>query len=84
LCFLGTNAIDIENGLTDNDWDVVQVKKAMIESSQKVISLAIAEKLNTYQRIKICDLDQIDTLISELDPDDIKLQAYVNKGIEIL
>jgi DeoR/GlpR family transcriptional regulator of sugar metabolism len=84
LCFLGTNAIDIENGLTDNDWDVVQVKNAMIESSQKVISLAIAEKLNTYQRIKICDLDQIDTLITELDPDDIQLQAYVNKGIEIL
>ena len=84
LCFLGTNAIDIENGLTDNDWDVVQVKKAMIESSQKVISLAIAEKLNTYQRIKICDLDQIDTLITELDPGDIELQAYVNTGIEIL
>jgi len=84
LCFLGTNAIDIENGLTDNDWDVVQIKNAMIESSQKVISLAIAEKLNTYQRIKICDLDQIDTLITELDPDDLQLQAYVNKGIEIL
>ena len=56
----------------------------MIESSQKVISLAIAEKLNTYQRIKICDLDQIDTLITELDPDDVQLQAYVNKGVETL
>ena len=67
LCFLGTNAIDIENGLTDNDWDVVQVKKAMIESSQKVISLAIAEKLNTCQRIKICDIDEIDTLVTELE-----------------
>ncbi len=84
LCFLGTNAIDIENGLTDNDWDVVEVKKAMIESSQKVISLAISEKLNTFQRIKICDLRQIDTLITELDPTDEKLAAYEKAGIEIL
>ena len=26
LCFLGTNAIDIPNGLTDSDWEVVQIK----------------------------------------------------------
>lgn len=84
LCFLGTNAIDIENGITDNDWDVVQVKKAMIESSQKVVSLAIAEKLNSCQRIKVCELNKIHTLITELDPGDIQLQAYLNKGIEIL
>ncbi len=84
LCFLGTNAIDVENGLTDNDWDVVEVKKAMIEASQKVVSLAIAEKLNTFQRIKICDLRQIDTLITELDPTDDSLRAYVRTGIEIL
>ena len=84
LCFLGTNAIDIENGLTDNDWDVVEVKKAMIESSQKVVSLSISEKLNTFQRIKICDLKRTHTLITELDPSDDQLKAYVNTGLEIL
>ena len=84
VCFLGTNAIDIENGLTDNDWDVVEVKKAMIESSQKVVSLAIAEKLNTFQRIKICDLRRIDTLITELEPTDEQLKEYVKSGVEIL
>ena len=26
ICFLGTNAIDIQNGVTDNDWEVVQLK----------------------------------------------------------
>ena len=33
ICFLGTNAIDLQNGVTDIDWEVVQLKKAMIESS---------------------------------------------------
>ena len=34
ICFLGTNAIDLEHGITDNDWEVVELKKAMINSSQ--------------------------------------------------
>ena len=27
ICFLGTNAIDAEHGITDNDWEVVQLKR---------------------------------------------------------
>lgn len=84
LCILGTNALDINYGLTDNDWDVVQVKKAMIESCDKVVSLAISEKLNTSQRIKVCDLKEIDLLITELDPSDEKLVAYKKAGLQIL
>lgn len=84
LCFLGTNAIDIKNGITDNDWEVVEVKKAMIESSDRIISLAITEKLNTAQRIKVCDIKSLHTLITELEPGHETLQAYRETGIEII
>jgi len=84
LCFLGTNAIDVSNGITDSDWEVVQVKKAMIESSERVISLAISEKLNTTQRIKICEVNDIDVLITELDPGHDLLIPYHKSAIEIL
>lgn len=84
LCFLGINAIDAEEGITDNDWDVVQLKKAMIESSKKVIALSISEKINTTQRIKICDIKDIDMLITELSPDDPSLKTYHKKGVKIL
>ncbi len=84
LCFLGTNAIDIPNGLTDSDWEVVQIKKAMMESSEKVVVLAIAEKLNTSQRIKICSINDIDVLITELDCNNEVLKPYHETGIEIL
>ena len=84
LCILGTNAIDPKHGFTDNDWDVVQIKKAMIESSEKVIALAIAEKLNSSQRIKVCDLDEINVLITELEPSDEILKPYLRTGLEIL
>ena len=84
LCFLGTNAIDMQHGITENDWDVVQLKKAMIESSQKVVCLSIAEKVNTFQPIQIAGLNKIDILITELPPDDPILKPYADAGIKVL
>ncbi|MBC7874369.1 MAG: DeoR/GlpR transcriptional regulator [Ferruginibacter sp.] len=84
ICFLGTNAIDAEQGITDNDWEVVQLKKAMIESSKKVVCLSIAEKINSVQPIRVCGLDEIDLLITELDADDPALQPYLDAGVEVL
>jgi DeoR/GlpR family transcriptional regulator of sugar metabolism len=84
ICFLGTNAIDVEHGITDNDWEVVQLKKAMIESSKKVVCLAIGEKVNTIQPIKVCDIDKINMLITELNPGDPILKPYSDAGIELL
>jgi DeoR/GlpR family transcriptional regulator of sugar metabolism len=84
ICFLGINALDIERGLTDNDWDIVQIKKAMIASSAKLVLLSISEKLNTSQPIRICDTKEIDVLITELENTDSSLLPYKNLGIEIL
>jgi DeoR/GlpR family transcriptional regulator of sugar metabolism len=84
ICFLGTNAIDVEHGITDNDWEVVQLKKAMIESSKMVVCLAIVEKVNTVQPIRICGIDEIDMLITELPVDDPLLKPYVEAGLQVL
>ncbi|MEP6949657.1 MAG: DeoR/GlpR family DNA-binding transcription regulator [Ginsengibacter sp.] len=84
LSFLGVNAIDIENGITDSDWDIVQIKQAMIESSSKVAVLTISEKVNTTRRLKVCNVKDIDILITELKPDDPMLALYAKSGIEII
>ena len=84
ILFLGVNAIDATAGVTDNDWEVVQVKKAMIESARRVVCLTIAEKINSYMPFHVCPVDELDMLITELSPDDPVLEPYRNKGIEIL
>ena len=84
LCILGINAIDIRNGITDNDWDIVQLKKAMVESAKKVVCLTIAEKINTVQPIHICNVSQVDMLITERSPDDPLLKPYHDAGIEVI
>jgi len=83
LCILGTNAID-NSGLTDSDWETIQVKKAMIKAAGKVAILAISEKLNSVMQIKIADISEIDYLITDLDPDSASLQTYKAKNLIIL
>jgi DeoR/GlpR family transcriptional regulator of sugar metabolism len=84
ICFLGINAIEVEHGLTDNDWDVVQVKKAMIQASKKVAVLTIAEKVNTQQKIKVADLDELDIMVTEMNPSESIFKPYKEKGMQIL
>lgn len=84
LCFLGINAIDLQHGITDSDWDVVQLKQTMIDSSQKVVCLTISEKINTIQPVKVCDLDKIDILVTELPADSELLKPYADAGITVI
>ena len=83
-CFLGTGWLDPINGLTEIDWEVVQLKKAMINAAKKVVSLTISEKLNTRQRFRVCELHSINTLVTELAPDSDLLKPYINQNMEIL
>ena len=84
LCFLGTNSIDIENGITDLELEVIEVKRAMMSSTKKTISLSISKKLNTVQRMVVCKIEEVDILITELDPGDELLQPYHSKGVTII
>ena len=84
ICFMGTGYLHSVDGLTDFDWEVVQMKKAMIRASDKLVSLSISEKLESSNRYKICESKQIDTLITELDPLNPLLASYRNQMITVL
>ncbi len=84
LCILGLSAFSLEAGVSDNDWEVVQIKKAMIQASRKVVCLTISEKINSRQPFQICESKRIDILITELSPDDLLLKPYKDAGITVL
>ncbi|MFO7256259.1 MAG: DeoR/GlpR family DNA-binding transcription regulator [Bacteroidota bacterium] len=76
LCLMGTNGIALKEGITDNDWEVVQVKKAMVRCAESTAVLTISEKLGTAQRMQVCPLSSIDHLITELRPEDERLKEF--------
>lgn len=83
LCFLGADGINAKVGLTEIDWKIVQVKKAMINCASKVAVLSISEKLNTEHKMRLCKIHSLDYLITELNPTDKALTSY-RKNIQLL
>ncbi len=82
--FTGLNGFDPKEGMTDNDWEVVQLSKAMIKSAQQIAALSIAEKLFTVQPIKVADAHKVSLLITELVPSDERFVPFMKEGITIL
>ena len=76
LCFLGANGIDLNEGITDSDWEVVQVKKAMIRSSRRLAIMSLGEKLGSVKKMRICDLSTLEYLITERSENDPDVEAY--------
>ena len=82
--FIGTGYVDALHGLTEFDWDVVQVKKSVIGASRRVVLLCISEKLNSQHRYRTCDISAINTMVTELDPDHNRLNSFRDHQIHIL
>ena len=61
-----------------------KLKKQWWNLRKKLVCLTIAEKINSQQPIQVCDYSKIDTLITELSPDDALLKPYVEAGIKVL
>jgi DeoR/GlpR family transcriptional regulator of sugar metabolism len=76
LCLIGTNGISMDTGITDYDWEVAMVKKAILKVANRSAVLSISEKLGTEQKVQVCKLNAIDYLITELQPQDNRLEPY--------
>lgn len=76
LCFLGANCIDANEGVTDSDWEVVQVKKAMIKSASKLAIVSISEKLDSIQKLSVCRMNAVDYLITDIESGDDRMKSY--------
>lgn len=76
LCLLGTNSLSVEEGITDSDWEVVQIKRAMLKCSKKLAILSIAEKLGSNQRMRVAPLRDVTYLVTDLDNSHINLKEF--------
>ena len=84
ICFMGVSSINIKQGLTEMGYEVSIVKKAMIESSDRVVAMFTTDKLNNKMPHVVCEISKLDTIVTELDPSDALLEEYVKSGASIL
>jgi DeoR/GlpR family transcriptional regulator of sugar metabolism len=84
LCLLGTSAIHPIDGLTDTDWEINRLKKKMLNTAKKSAVLCISEKLDISLRLKVAALENINFLVTELAPTEVRLKQYQTEGLEII
>src|SRR5690606_25177811 len=66
LCLLGTDGVSLNEGITDTDWEAVQIKRAMIKCARKIAILSIAEALNVDLQIRVAPLRDLTYLLTDL------------------
>jgi DeoR/GlpR family transcriptional regulator of sugar metabolism len=65
VVFISAESCIPNRGFYDPHEEEVQVKRALIESSNKTIMLIDSTKLSEIRGIKICDIDEIDYVVTD-------------------
>jgi len=81
LCLLGVCSIHPTIGLTTVTYEEAQVKRTMIEMSGKTIALSTIDKLNTAESYYIGKANDIDSIVTEVEPGDERLSIYKDSGM---
>lgn len=83
ICLLGVCSIDLNFGVTGDDYEDSLVKRVMIETSKRTIALSTSDKLGKSESFYICAANSLNVIITEADPKSDYLKPYVDAGIEI-
>jgi len=84
VAFIGTNAITATHGLTTPDLGEAAVKRALIGAARRTIVLADHTKFGREDFAHVCDLEAIDTVISDIGLDDGMAEEIEDAGTNVV
>ena len=82
--FLGVDGIDLEYGITNSNMGEAQLNRIMMEASLRTIILADSSKFGKRGFGKICNLEQIDVIITDFGISDSIAKSIEEMGIELI
>jgi DeoR/GlpR family transcriptional regulator of sugar metabolism len=84
ICFVGVCSLHHKIGVSSIDYFECEMKRAMISCADKIVALTGHDKIGTAETHKICAIDALDTIVTEIDPGDEIFEPYRQKNIQIL
>lgn len=84
VLFLGVDGIDLDHGLSITNLMEASLNQKMIRLAQTVIILADHSKFNRRGLGKICNLDQIDYIITDNGVSDVTAKLFEDRGTQII
>ena len=83
LYLMGFNGIDPKCGLTIRHYEESILKQKMMRVSNEVAVCSIQEKFTTIENYKVCDIHEIDTLVTSLKSNDELLEPFKTTKVRI-
>jgi DeoR family transcriptional regulator of aga operon len=84
VLFLGVDGIDLEYGLTITNLNEASLNQKMIQLVQKVIIMADSSKFGRRGLGRICNLEQIQCIITDNRVSSATVKQLEEKGIEVI
>lgn len=82
--YMGVDGIDFEYGLTTTDIREAELNRSMMESAQKTIVLADSSKFGRRGFAKICNMEDVDIIITDAGISPQNAAAVEALGIELI
>jgi DeoR family fructose operon transcriptional repressor len=84
IAFMGANGVHARFGLSTPDQEEAAVKTALVRGARRVVALVDASKLGEGTLVSFADLGDVDTLITDAEPDPELTSALYNAEVEVL
>jgi DeoR family transcriptional regulator of aga operon len=65
IAFIGCNGVDAGGGITNVNLPEAEVKRAMLLAARRRVIVADGSKLGEVELAKVCDIDEVDLLITD-------------------
>jgi len=82
--FMGVDGIDPEFGLTTTNALEASLNRQMIASAEKVIVLADSSKFGRRGFSRICQLEQVDLIVTDKGVNELFVKQLEEKGVEVV
>ncbi|PLS02280.1 DeoR/GlpR family DNA-binding transcription regulator [Neobacillus cucumis] len=84
MLFTSANGFSFDSGLMDFSVYEVELKKAMVSASKKVVALLDHTKINKNSIAPFASIDQIDTIITDFDITADYARKFLEHNIEVI
>jgi len=81
--FIGCNGVDVDRGVTNVNLPETEVKKLILQASQRRVVCADASKLGQVSLAHVCDLEDIDLLVTDAGAEPEIVAAMRDTGLDV-
>lgn len=84
LCFITGAGVTTDFGLSNGTDETATFQRAIIKNSRKRCLLIPSSKVGVDSFVKVCEIDEFDSIITDWDCVEDQLSAIEEKGVEVI